>query len=184
MYSQRATRPSRLRLPMTFAFLLACAACGGQVPQTMTAPGLDPDLVARAVHEASALQASGKRVWCVPFARSASGIDIKGNAGTWWRQAVGRFERGHEPVPGAVMSFRASSAMPLGHVAVVSRIVSDREILIDHANWKRSKVTLGMSAIDVSEAGDWSAVRVESSPGNYGRINPVDGFIYATAPQG
>jgi hypothetical protein len=172
------------RLPAMFAILLTLAACGGQVPEKLAAPGPDPNLVARAVHEASVLRASGRRVWCVPFARSASGIDIRGNAGTWWRQAEGRYERGHEPVPGAVMAFRSSGAMPLGHVAVVSRIVSDREVLVDHANWSRSKVTLGHSVIDVSEAGDWSAVKVQSSPGIYGRINPVDGFIYPAPPQG
>ena len=37
---------------------------------------------------------------------------------------------------------------------------------------------LGMAVMDVSDAGDWSAVRVEGSPGVTGRVNPVSGFIY------
>src|SRR5690606_31545103 len=27
------------------------------------------------------------RIWCVPFARAVTGIEIKGNAKTWWSQA-------------------------------------------------------------------------------------------------
>jgi hypothetical protein len=131
-----------------------------------------------AVAEAKALRANGKRVWCVPFARTLSGVEIKGNAKTWWAAAKGRYRRGDEPAVGAVMVFSGSRAMPMGHVAVVAEIVDDRKILIDHANWVRNKVSLGMVAVDVSTAGDWSAVKVESVPGTLGRVNPVSGFIY------
>ncbi|MGC8159731.1 hypothetical protein ACP3WZ_24715, partial [Salmonella enterica] len=31
---------------------------------------------------------------CVPFARAASGIQIYGDAWTWWGQAAGRYRRG------------------------------------------------------------------------------------------
>jgi len=118
------------------------------------------------------------RWWCVPFARMVSGLDIRGNAKTWWASAEGRYPRGKEPKVGAVMSFAASRAMPLGHVAVVSKVVSDREILIDQANWVRWRVTQDDRVIDVSEKGDWSKVRVENSAGSPGRVNPVNGFIY------
>jgi hypothetical protein len=30
---------------------------------------------------------------CVPYARAQSGIEIRGNAGTWWAQAEGRYAR-------------------------------------------------------------------------------------------
>ena len=79
------------------------------------------------------------------------------------------------------MAFKSSGGMPLGHVAVVSRIVSDREVLLDHANWSRGgRVERGVRAIDVSDAGDWSAVKVWFGPiGDLGkRVNPVAGFIY------
>ena len=34
---------------------------------------------------------------CVPFARAASGIQIYGDAWTWWDQADGRYKRGTSP---------------------------------------------------------------------------------------
>jgi hypothetical protein len=129
---------------------------------------------------------------CVPFARDESGVDIHGNAKTWWSQAAGDYDRGQEPREGAVMAFASSRAMPQGHVAVVSKIINDREILISHANWspikgRRGQIERDVRAVDVSTAGDWSLVRVWYAPiGDLGlRPNPVNGFIYAgAAPQG
>lgn len=118
------------------------------------------------------------RLWCVPFARAVSGVDIRGNAKTWWAQAKGVYERGHEPQVGAVMAFAASRAMPKGHVAVVSKVVSEREILIDQANWERNRVTQDTLVVDVSAKGDWSAVKVANGNGTLGRVNPINGFIY------
>lgn len=118
------------------------------------------------------------RIWCVPFARAVTGIDLRGNAATWWKQAAARYERGNEPRIGAVMNFRASKAMPMGHVAVVSRVVSAREVLVDQANWERNRITQDTRVIDVSAANDWSQVRVAGSNGTLGRTNPVYGFIY------
>ena len=118
---------------------------------------------------------------CVGYAREISRVDIRGNANTWWSQAEGRYARGKTPRTGAVMAFKASQGMPMGHVAVVTDIISDREVLLDHANWSRGgRVEHGARAIDVSEAGDWSAVKVWYGPiGDLGtRVNPVAGFIY------
>lgn len=131
-----------------------------------------------AVEEAHAKRARGERVWCVPFARTMSGVEIRGNAETWWAGAEGIYDRGHEPQVGAVMVFSGTRKLSMGHVAVVSEIISDREIKIDHANWKRNQVSLGMSVIDVSKAGDWSTVQVAYDPGQYGRDYPISGFIY------
>ena len=123
---------------------------------------------------------------CVPFARAESGVEIRGNAKTWWSQAAGTYERGEEPRKGAVMAFAGTRGMPMGHVAVVKKIVSDREILIDHANWspingRRGQIERNVRVVDVSDAGDWSMVRVWYAPiGDLGlRANPVQGFIYA-----
>lgn len=118
------------------------------------------------------------RLWCVPFARAVSGVEIKGNAKTWWHQAEGRYARGHEPKVGAVMTFSGSRSMPKGHVAVVSKVLSEREVLVDHANWVRNKVTTDTLVVDVSAKGDWSQVRVANANGTLGRVNPVYGFIY------
>lgn len=118
------------------------------------------------------------RIWCVPFARTVSGIEIKGNAKTWWHQAEGRYDRGDEPKVGAVMAFSASRSMPKGHVAVVSKVISDRRVLVDQANWVRNKITTDTLVVDVSAEGDWSQVRVANANGTLGRANPVYGFIY------
>jgi len=139
--------------------------------------------IALASAEARQMRAQGKRIWCVPFARTATGVQIKGNAKLWWAAAEGRYARGDEPQVGSVMAFAGSRKMPMGHVAVVAEVVSDRVILIDHANWKRNQISLGMVVMDVSPAGDWSAVRVEGDPGVLGRVNPVHGFIYPDTPQ-
>lgn len=125
--------------------------------------------------------AQARYLQCVPFAREVSGIEIRGNANTWWGQAAGRYERGHVPVEGAVMAFKSTRGMPIGHVAMVSRVVSDREVLLTHANWsRRGGIERDVRAIDVSPAGDWSAVRVwYAGNGDLGTSSyPLAGFIY------
>ena len=122
---------------------------------------------------------------CVPYARQISGVEIFGNAKTWWGQAAGRYARGTTPQIGAVMAFKPTRAMPIGHVATVSQIVSDREILISHSNWslingRRGQIERNVRAVDVSEAGDWSKVRVWYAPlqGLGTSSYPLFGFIY------
>ena len=118
---------------------------------------------------------------CVPYARQVSGIDIRGDAKTWWGQAEGSYRRGSKPEVGAVLAFRATRAMPYGHVAVVGKIVDERTVLLNHANWSRpGMIERQAMAIDVSSAGDWSEVRVWFAPSNgLGlRTNPTFGFIY------
>ncbi|WHO39683.1 CHAP domain-containing protein [Sphingobium sp. AP49] len=133
----------------------------------------------------SAVPATAGVLQCAPFAREVSGIQLFGNANTWWNQAAGQYDRGHEPRVGAVLSFAASRAMPVGHVAMVSKVVSEREVLLTHANWSyRGGVERNVRAIDVSPNNDWTDVRVWYGPlGNVGlRSNPANGFIYAGKP--
>lgn len=121
---------------------------------------------------------------CAPYARTISGIEIRGNANTWWGQAAGRYARGHAPKVGAVLAFSATSRMRMGHVAMVSSVVSDREVLLTHANWsRRGGIERDVRAIDVSENGDWSMVKVWYGPqGGLGTsAYPTKGFIYADA---
>jgi surface antigen len=118
---------------------------------------------------------------CVPYARQISGVSIHGNAWTWWAQAEGRYQRGNAPKIGAVMSFQRTARMPLGHVATVSAVLSDREVLLTHANWSRpGGIERNVRAVDVSAAGDWSRVKVWYAPiGDLGTsAYPVNGFIY------
>jgi len=117
---------------------------------------------------------------CVTYAASHSQVVLHGNAHTWWDHAEGIYERSHQPVTGSVMVMKSSGSMPLGHVAIVSRIVSDREVLLTHANWKGDgSVETNVRAIDVSPQGDWSQVRVWYAPVHaLGlRVSPVYGFI-------
>ena len=126
----------------------------------------------------------GSTLQCVPFARAASGIQIKGNAANWWDAANGVYARGQAPEAGSVLNFRATGNMRLGHVAVVKNVVSAREIEIDHANWagpgaSKGGVSRAISVQDVSANNDWSAVRVElGHSGNFGSVYPTYGFIY------
>ena len=119
---------------------------------------------------------------CAPYAREVSGIQIRGNANTWWGQASGRYERGHQPKPGAVLAFEATRRMRVGHVAMVSKVVNDREVLLTHANWSRpGRVETDVRAVDVSAAGDWSMVKVWYGPqhGLGTSAYPTNGFIYS-----
>ena len=126
---------------------------------------------------------------CVPYARQVSGIRIFGDAWTWWDQAEGRYARGDRPRVGAVMSFKAFGGSRLGHVAAVSRILDMRTVLIRHANWspingRRGQIEDDVRAVDVSEANDWSEVRVWFAPiHGLGTTRwPLNGFIYPDKP--
>lgn len=124
---------------------------------------------------------------CVPFARAASGIQIYGDAWTWWDKADGRYPRGYAPRSGAVIVFARTARLPLGHVAVISRIVDDRVAMVTHANWSRQNGERGhaeqdVTLTDVSPDNDWSAVRVwyRDHDGLGTTTYPVYGFIYGT----
>ena len=122
---------------------------------------------------------------CAPYAREVSGISLFGAAGGWWTQADGSYARGHPPRIGSVLAFRATHTMPSGHVATVSKVVDERHVLLDHANWSRpGMIEHSALAEDVSEKGDWSQVRVWYAPIHaLGlRAAPAYGFIYNNAP--
>ncbi|WP_404479355.1 CHAP domain-containing protein [Novosphingobium sp. BL-52-GroH] len=123
---------------------------------------------------------------CVPYARANSGIDLHGNAATWWSQAEGNYQRGQTPRTGSVLVFKATGAMRVGHVAVVKKIVDERHVVLNHANWSRpGMIETSAMAEDVSEKGDWSNVRVWYAPTHsLGlRASPAFGFIYAPGTQ-
>jgi surface antigen len=125
-------------------------------------------------------------LYCVPYARQVTGIEIYGDAWTWWQGAAGLYERGARPLAGAVLVMKRDGRLPHGHVSVVTEIVDAREIRVTHANWgwagkKRGQVESDVSIIDVSPTNDWSQVKVWNG-GSYGRIYPAYGFIYPGAP--
>ena len=125
---------------------------------------------------------------CVVFARQFSGIEIRGDAWTWWGQAEGRYAKGRMPRVGAVMAFvPGMQAIRLGHVATVTHVLGEREIAVTHANWSpingsRGQIERDVRVRDVSDNNDWSRVRVFYAPlGDLGTTAwGVDGFIYPT----
>jgi len=133
-------------------------------------------------------QAQAQDYWqCVPFARMISGIEIFGDAWTWWQKAAGRYAQGFTPKAGAVLVFKPNGVMDKGHVAVVSQVLTDRVIQVTQANWsiiqgRRGQVERDVTVIDVSPAGDWSQVKVWYDPvRDLGKtVYPTYGFIYQT----
>lgn len=118
---------------------------------------------------------------CVPYARQASGIDIYGDANTWWVRAEGRYPRSNQPAPGSVFVMRGYNNPGRGHVAVVTHVDSSRLIRVDQANWLNGgEVSVGVPVLDVSANNDWSEVRVWYIPGGHwgGRIYEAEGFIH------
>ena len=122
------------------------------------------------------------RLQCVPFARRASGIEIYGDAYTWWDQAAGRYPRSSSPAPGSVLAVHGyTNPGRRGHVAVVREIVSERVILVDHANWlNNGEISVNVPVMDVSPDNDWSEIRVWHIPGEHwgGRVYRAQGFIH------
>ena len=98
---------------------------------------------------------------CVPYARQVTGIQLFGDAHTWWDQAA------------------------------VSRVIDSRTVLLRHANWspingRRGQIENGVRAIDVSPDNDWSEVRVWFAPLQaLGTTRwPINGFIYPQKARG
>lgn len=128
-------------------------------------------------------------IQCVPYAREVSGIDLQGDAWKWWNAAAGRYDRGRTPQSDAVMVFSRQGSMRYGHVSVVSKVVNNRMILVDHANWApvrssgRGAITKMVPVIDVSPKNDWTRVRVWYEPSStFGsKIYRADGFVYNPA---
>jgi surface antigen len=145
---------------------------------------LAPDAWSPASIKAKVL-AFTKNWQCVTFARALSGLQIFGDAWTWWDGAAGKYQRGRSPEAGSVLVFQRHGSMSRGHVAVVSQVVTDRVVQITHANWspiggRRGQVEQDVTVVDVSGGGDWSRVKVWYGPlQDLGTTSyPTYGFIY------
>ena len=163
---------------MVLAVGFTMSGCASAPPAPVTVatvyPMIDPP---RIVSPPSRLQ-------CVPYARQVSGIDIRGDAWTWWETAADQYYRGWAPAVGSVLVLSRTNRNPFGHLAVVTHVVGPREIIVSHANWlNRGQIHQNTPAIDVSEANDWSQVRFWYTPGGQLglRTYPASGFIYPPA---
>jgi hypothetical protein len=143
-------------LPLLTA--LALTACGSH-------PRL-PDMVPRTVE-------------CAPYARSLTGLALTGPAYDWWDESSGLYRRSQQPMVGSVLVFQRNSRLPDGHVSVVTKLLSSREILVDHANWVHGMISDGDLIRDVSQNNDWTLVRVWWPPtqGLGITIYPAYGFV-------
>ena len=121
-----------------------------------------------------------RRLFCVEYARMRSGLAVFGDARHWWDHAKNVYARMSHPVEEAVMVFSGSRRLKRGHVAVVTNIVSPRQIIVDQANWQnRGEIDHATPVLDVSADNDWSKVRVwDMRSGTFGtHVYAISGFI-------
>lgn len=164
----RSLPTRRLLLPLALAATLA--ACGSPTPT--------------AIHAASGPGIRVPGINCAPFARELSGIALYGEAESWWRNAAGRYIRNERPDTGSVLVFRRTARLRSGHVSVVTRVVSPRQILVTQANWVPGHVHEDQLVVDVSPDNDWSEVRVWYPPANTlgSHTYAAHGFIHPRRP--
>lgn len=143
----------------SFFRLAAAAAFSALLAGCATAP--DNNFPRAMPKQGAVMTVPGKPISCVPYARAHSAIDIRGDAYTWWDKAQGHFRRSAAPSPGSVIVLAGYAGSKRAHVAVVRRVVSAREIRVDHANWlNNGAVFLDDPIADISSANDWSQVLV------------------------
>ena len=167
------------------AALLLLAGCAAPAPKPavvkVPVPPPQDQTIPLALLQTYAVK-PGIGTQCVPYARSRSGINIFGDAYTWWDGAKGQYARGNLPVLGSVLVLSKTKRLRRGHVGVVTAIVSDREIRLDHANWQADAIITNMAVIDVSPANDWTQLRFWNKDARmWGAIYPASGFIYNMA---
>jgi surface antigen len=198
-----------VRAAVCFAALLLSAACAGTQTQSSDYPSLARATFGLAIPSTNDLELHNAvddginhknkkrkrltlasvtprvvspkyRLQCVPFARAESGVQIFGDAYKWWGAANGRYNREDRPSEGAVLVMKSWREVQRGHVAVVTRVLGKRHIIVDHANWLNDgQIYLDTPVEDVSKKGDWSRVRVWHTPSKkWGtRVYTVRGFI-------
>lgn len=162
-------------------------------PVTVTAPGsiaetinlsdfATPSLPTVAVSQLPqpSVETPLKKLFCVEYARALTGLNIFGDAKYWWDRARNLYARIATPAEHEVMVFATSSRLKKGHVAVVTAIVSKREIRVEQANWQNhGEIDHATPVLDVSAKNDWSEVRVWDmrSRSFGGHIYAISGFI-------
>jgi hypothetical protein len=144
------------RLAVAAVFSAMLAGCSS-VPGTFSDEFPD----SRSSRDNATMTLLDKPMQCVPFARAHSGVQIYGDAYTWWDKAAGKYNRASTPSAGAVLVLAGYSGPKRAHVAVVRRVVSSREIRVDHANWlNNGAIFMDDPVADVSPDNDWSQVLV------------------------
>ncbi|HTT85173.1 MAG TPA: CHAP domain-containing protein [Rhizomicrobium sp.] len=163
------------RLAASAALALCLAGCAS-VSETSSAVSALP----APTTDGTRVETPASPLECVPYARARSGVQLFGNAGTWWTRAEGRYERERIPLLGSVMVLTGYAGPGRGHLGVVTDLISAREIRIDHANWLGDgAIYLDDPVADVSPDNRWTEVRVWNPRSRtWGtRTYLVEGFI-------
>jgi hypothetical protein len=167
------------------AALLIGACVGSQAdapPNEIAARNIEVHrIVGAAAIPSARIIATAQPLQCVPYARRVTDLDIRGDAWTWWQSAEGRYRRDSQPAVGSILALKQTDRLRLGHIAVVSRVLNNREILVEHANWlNRGQIHKHTLVRDTSANNDWSMVRVWYTPGKTlgKRIYAAHGFIH------
>ena len=161
------------------AMLAGLAACAPTLYSGGPSPGVRPPQAYPG--QGPAIVANERFLQCVPYARAMSGVWLNGDANTWWAQAEGRYARSNRPEIGAVLVLKGYNDPDRGHLAVVTAIVSEREILVDQANWlNEGEISVRVPVFDLSTGNDWGQVRVWHIPTNAlaVRVYEAQGFIH------
>ncbi|MFZ5792601.1 MAG: CHAP domain-containing protein [Pseudomonadota bacterium] len=179
-----SSRPASIALALgSAALLLASCAAPRTLPEATALPEPAP-----ASFAAPPPPPDSARMSCVPYARALTGLDIRGDAWTWWSGADGRYARGSRPSPHAVLVLARGLRLDRGHLAVVGEVVDARRIRVNHANWNNDKrIVKDMIVVDVSAANDWTEVKFwNAKAGSWGNVYLAYGFIYppGTEPPG
>ena len=182
-----ATRLSACALAIAAFLVNPLTAKADESTQAVSLPVLDPPAVSLpqvttpdVLGALPSVEKPLKRLYCVEYARLRSGLAIFGDAKLWWGRARNLYDEFAQPVTNAVMVFSGSNRIRKGHVAVVTQIVSPREIVVDHANWQNhGEIDRNTPVLDVSSKNDWSAVRVwDVATRQFGsHVYKISGFI-------
>ncbi|HXL98642.1 MAG TPA: CHAP domain-containing protein [Rhizomicrobium sp.] len=183
----RAIRFPRVLIFSALLSTLFCAPAFASVPQDIEATVNDVagDTAAPPQPPAPATETPLHRLYCVEYARMRSGLEIFGDAKLWWARARDIYQEFTAPAADAVMVFAGSKRIARGHVAVVTALVSPREIRVDQANWQNhGEIDRNTPVLDVSAGNDWSKVRVwDVRSGQFGgHVYAIKGFIARNAP--
>jgi hypothetical protein len=148
--------------------------------QAIAAPQLSAVALTKSAVAKPSVETPLHRLFCVEYARMRSGMAVFGDARHWWDNAKNLYARASHPVEEAVMVFSGSKRLKRGHVAVVTDIVSPRQIIVDQANWQNhGEIDHATPVLDVSADNDWSSVRVwDMRSGQFGtHVYAISGFI-------
>jgi len=131
-----------------------------------------------AIRRSAFLQSKASAFGAYPSRARQAWCPIRGNA-----NMVGQSQRSlrarHKTRCRRVMAFkRPPAGTRMGHVRLVSEVVSPREIKVDTPTLgSATRSRLAMTSKTCRPANDWSDVRLESQAGSFGSVYPINGFI-------